>query len=96
MLPQALAFNAAAPPQATMRIARAIGAVSAAAGLLDRARDNGALLAWKDIGMQADDRGRAADIAMANPYWNPRPIAAAQRGDIRALLQRVQDGARPD
>ncbi|SDE83348.1 hypothetical protein SAMN05444679_13366, partial [Variovorax sp. CF079] len=32
---------------------------------------------------------RAADIAAANPYWNPRPV---EREAIRALLQRAFDG----
>jgi alcohol dehydrogenase class IV len=96
VLPQAMAFNAAAVPQALDRIARALGARSAAAGLFDLARDNGAPVALKDIGMQAADLDRAADIAVQNPYWNPRPIGAAQRGEIRELLQRAYDGVRPD
>jgi len=95
VLPQAMAFNAAAAPEAMERIAHAIGAVSAAAGLFDLARDNGAPVALKDIGMQAQDLDRAADLAVANPYWNPRPIAAAQRGEIRELLQRAYEGLRP-
>lgn len=96
VLPQAIAFNAASAPHAMQRIAHAIGAVSAAAGLYDLARDNGAPVALKDIGMQAQDLDRAADIAVANPYWNPRPIGAGQRGEIRELLQRAYDGVRPD
>lgn len=96
VLPQAMAFNAAAAPQAMQRIARALQAPSAAAGLYDLARDNGAPVALKDIGMKPQDLDRAADIAVSNPYWNPRPIAAAQRDDIRALLQRAYDGTRPD
>jgi hypothetical protein len=39
---------------------------------------------------------RAADIAVANPYWNPRPFGMAERNDIRALLQRAFEGVRPD
>ena len=96
VLPQAMAFNAKAAPQAMLRIARAIGASSAAAGLFDLAQLNGAPIALKDIGMKPQDLDRAADIAVANPYWNPRPITAAQRGAVRELLQRAYDGARPD
>ena len=96
VLPQALAFNAAAAPQAMLRIAQAIGAPSAAAGLFDLARANGAPVALRDIGMKAQDLDRAADIAAGNPYWNPRPIGPAQRDHIRALLQRAYDGTRPD
>jgi alcohol dehydrogenase class IV len=96
VLPQAMAFNAVAAPQAMARIARAIGAPSAAAGLYDLAKENGAPVALKDIGMQARDLDRAADIAVSNPYWNPRPIGGAQRTEIRELLQRAYDGARPE
>lgn len=99
VLPQAIAFNASAAPEAMARIARALGTTgraSAAAGLFDLVRDNGAPVALKDIGMQAQDLDRAADIAVSNPYWNPRPFGQAQRDDIRELLQRAYDGVRPE
>jgi alcohol dehydrogenase class IV len=99
VLPQAIAFNASAAPQAMQRIARALGLqdrTSAAAGLFDLARDNGAPVALRDIGMQAGDLDRATEIAVSNPYWNPRPIGAAQRDEIRVLLQRAFEGVRPE
>ncbi|EHP41128.1 iron-containing alcohol dehydrogenase [Cupriavidus basilensis OR16] len=43
--------------------------------------------------MKAEDLDRAADIALANPYWNPRPI---ERAPIRELLQAAFEGVRPD
>lgn len=99
ILPQALAFNAVAAPGAMARIERAMGTtdrVSAAAALFDLARENGAPVALKDIGMREGDLDRAAEIAVSNPYWNPRPFGAAQRMNIRDLLQRAFDGVRPD
>jgi hypothetical protein len=42
-----------------------------------------------------DDLGRAADIVVGNPYWNPREAGAAQRRDIRQLLQSAFEGIRP-
>jgi maleylacetate reductase len=99
VLPQAMAFNAEAVPDAMSRMARALGTtghVSAAAALFDLARDNGAPVALKDIGMQAADLDRAADIGVSNPYWNPRSFGPGQRDDIRQLLQRAYDGVRPD
>jgi alcohol dehydrogenase class IV len=96
ILPQAMAFNASAAPRAMLRIARALGRNSAPAGLFDLARDNGAAVALRDIGMREQDLDRAADLAVANPYWNPRPIGAQQRDEIRALLQRAFEGVRPD
>ena len=94
-----MAFNAAAAPEAMRRIERALGATgraSAAAGLFDLAHTNGAPVALKDIGMNEADLDRAAEIAVSNPYWNPRPFGAAQRGEIRDLLQRAYEGIRPD
>ncbi|MBB3179687.1 maleylacetate reductase [Variovorax sp. Sphag1AA] len=95
VLPHAIAFNAEAAPRAMDRIAKALGAASAPAGLQALARDNGAPVALKDIGMKAEDLDRAADIAVSNPYWNPRPFGAAERDAIRALLQRAFDGDPP-
>lgn len=98
VLPHAIAFNAAAAPQATARIERALGIqgqASAAAGLFALALDNGAPVALRDIGMRAADLDRAADIAVSNPYWNPRPIGPGQRAEIRELLQHAYEGVRP-
>jgi maleylacetate reductase len=95
VLPHAIAFNAEAAPGAMQRIARALGTSGAAQGLQALARDNGAPTALKDIGMQEADLDRAADLAVSNPYWNPRPFGPAERGAIRALLQRAYEGAPP-
>lgn len=95
VLPHAIAFNAEAAPRAMERIAQALGSTSAPLGLQSLARDNGAPIALKDIGMRAEDLDRAADLAVSNPYWNPRPFGPAQRDEIRALLQRAFDGDPP-
>jgi alcohol dehydrogenase class IV len=95
VLPHAIAFNTEAAPRAMERIARALGTLSAAQGLFEFAKTNGAPVALKDIGMRAADLDRAADLAVSNPYWNPRPIGPAQRDAIRALLQRAWDGNPP-
>ena len=50
----------------------------------------GAPLSLADIGMRMADLDRAADLAVANPYRNPRPV---ERGALRALLQDAFDGA---
>jgi alcohol dehydrogenase class IV len=98
VLPHAIAFNAGAAPQAMARIRRALGlagASSAAAGLFDLARDNAAPVALRDLGMKHDDLDRAADIAVASPYWNPRPFGPGQRDAIRQLLENAYQGTRP-
>jgi alcohol dehydrogenase class IV len=92
VLPQAIAYNAPAIPEALKAMGRALGSATPAAALYDLARNNGAPWALRDIGMKAEDLDKAADIAAANPYWNPRPI---ERGAIRELLQHAFDGTRP-
>lgn len=92
ILPHAIAYNTGAAPLAMTRIAQALQAPTAAGGLYDLARTEGAPYALRDIGMRSQDLDRAADLAAANPYWNPRPI---ERDAIRELLQRAYDGVRP-
>jgi maleylacetate reductase len=96
VLPQAMAFNAHSAPEAMLRIARALSAPGAASGLFDLAQTHGAPVALRDIGMSGNDLDRAADLAVTNPYWNPRPFGPAQRADIRDLLQRAFEGVRPE
>lgn len=96
VLPQATAFNADAAPQAMARVARALGCSHAAQGLFDLARDNGAPVSLRALGMAEADLDRAADLAAAQPYANPRPVGPAQRDALRELLQRAWDGTRPD
>lgn len=92
VLPHALAYNSQAAPQAMVRIRRALGGGSAAQAVFDLARNNGAPVALKDIGMKAADLDRACDIALQNQYPNPRPL---ERAAIRQLFQDAFDGARP-
>ena len=99
VLPHAIAFNAQAAPEAMQRIRRALGiegSASAAAGLFDLARDHGAPVALKDIGdITEADMAKAADLVVGAPYWNPRPIDAAQRAGIHRLLLDAYHGNRP-
>jgi alcohol dehydrogenase class IV len=92
VLPHALAYNAPAAPQAMARIARALEGRSAAQAVYDLARDNGAPVALRDIGMPADQLDRACDIALRTPYPNPRPL---ERPALRQLLQDAFEGRRP-
>jgi maleylacetate reductase len=93
ILPHALAYNADAAPQAMARIARALGGIGDAALQLHQiARRHGAPTSLAAIGMPADGLDRAADLAAAAPYPNPRGLA---RGPLRALLQRAFEGAAP-
>jgi alcohol dehydrogenase class IV len=95
VLPYATAYNREAAPDAMARIRRALGGFDrgdAAAGLLALARAVGTRTTLDAIGMPADGLDRAADLAVRDPYWNPRPV---ERDAVRALLQRAFDGAEP-
>lgn len=92
VLPHALAYNRPAVPDAMTRIARAIGTDDAAQGLYDLAGRLSTKLALRDIGMPESGIDKAADLAVTNAYWNPRPL---ERGAIRDLIARAWAGEEP-
>lgn len=92
VLPHAVAYTAPAAPEAMARIARALGAPAAARGLFDLAAGLGAPMALSAIGMPPDGLDRAADLAVDQPYWNPRK---PEREAIRRLLDDAFHGRRP-
>ncbi|MCM5571533.1 maleylacetate reductase [Burkholderiaceae bacterium FT117] len=95
VLPYATAYNREAAPQAMQRIRRALGRFGdgdAATGLQALARALGAPTSLREIGMPADGLDRAADLAVQNPYWNPRPI---ERDAIRSMLDDAWHGRAP-
>ena len=93
VLPHAFAYNAPAVPAAAETIARALGVPDAVKGLFALTRDVGAPSALRDLGMPEDGIDRAADIALKNRYWNPRPL---ERAAIRALIAAAWAGDAPD
>lgn len=93
VLPHAMAYNAAAAPQAMDRIARAIGAADAPNGLFDLARSLDAPVSLKSLGMPADGIDRAIELALSAPYWNPEPLEETR---LRRLLENAYAGARPE
>ena len=92
VLPHALAYNAPAVPKAVERIARALGVADAAG------RDLGAVAKGRGAAIAARARhagggiDEATDLALANPYWNPRPL---ERRGIRDLIARAWAGEEP-
>jgi alcohol dehydrogenase class IV len=92
VLPHALAYNAAAAPEAVARVGRALGRESGPQAVYDLARDNGAPVALRDIGLKQADLDKVCEIAMSNPYPNPRPL---ERAALRQLLQDAFEGKRP-
>lgn len=92
ILPHAAAYNAKAAPEAMARVARALGTREAPAGLFDLAVSLGAPASLREIGMKEDGLDRAADLAVQNPYYNPRSVT---REGVRALLDDAFRGRRP-
>lgn len=93
VLPHATGYNQDAAPEAMARIARALNVRKAAPGLYDLAQQLNAPVALEALGMPYADLDRAAELATANPYWNPRPI---ERAAIRQLLDDAWHGRRPE
>lgn len=92
VLPHAVAYNEFAAAEALRPVARILGASTAADGLSDLARRLGAPVALKDLGMPPEGIERAAELAVASPYPNPRPL---EREAVRALLEDAFHGRRP-
>jgi alcohol dehydrogenase class IV len=93
ILPHAVRFNRDAAKDVMRTIASALGTIDAAEGLFDLAVRLHAPLSLQQIGMPVGGLDRAAAIATANPYANPRPVEFA---GIRELLERAYYGIRPD
>ncbi len=91
VLPHALAFNAGAAAAELAPIASMFGS-DFATGLWEFSRSLGAPTALRDLGLNEADLDRAAHLATANAYANPRRVT---REELRALLQRAWAGAHP-
>jgi alcohol dehydrogenase class IV len=74
ILPHALAYNAAAAPDAMRRVGRAMNAPDAANTIFTLMQKLGAPTSLEEIGMKRADLPRAASLVMELPYYNPRPV----------------------
>jgi alcohol dehydrogenase class IV len=92
ILPYAMRYNATAAPEADAAVARAIGGRDGSSALVDLAARLGSPRSLKSLGMPEEGIDRAADLAVQNPYWNPRPV---ERGAIRALIAAAWAGDVP-
>lgn len=95
MLPHVLAFNSSTTVAAMERIAHALNVNDVPSGIFDLATRHGTPAGLKDIGMSEAELDHVADLAVAQPYWNPRPVGIEQRNEIRLLLQSAFEGTRP-
>jgi maleylacetate reductase len=92
VLPHAMAYNAPAAPAAMARVAAALSVTDAPTGVFDLVATAGGPTALRELGLPEDDIPRAAKLATATPYPNPRELTA---GGIEALLRDAWRGTRP-
>jgi len=92
ILPHALAYNAPAIPGPVARIEKALDTANAPLRLYELGRQVEAPRGLKDIGMPEAGIAVAADLAVANPYWNPAPL---QRERLVRLIERAWQGLPP-
>lgn len=86
LLPHVVAFNEPAAAEAMRRIAAALDAPTAAAGIAALGRSVGITYGLGDLGLKREDIDRAAEIAAATTYPNPRAVTKDLVAD---LLQRA-------
>ncbi len=92
VLPHAVAYNMSAVPRVMQRLATALQANNAASALFELARRVGAPRSLRALGMPEAGIERAVELALAKPYWNPRPLEPAA---LRELIRRAWAGEAP-
>jgi alcohol dehydrogenase class IV len=90
VLPHAVRYNQAAAPEAMARIARALGVPDAARGIYDLEQAIGLPTSLAALGMKEADVERAARLAAATPYPNPRKV---EYEPVLALLRSAFEGS---
>jgi len=93
VLPHALAYNAPAIENVMDRIEKALATRDAPQALYDLGAQVHAPRGLKDLGMPESSIDKATDLALANTYWNPRPL---ERAPLRALLAAAWAGTSPN
>ncbi|MFD7445757.1 maleylacetate reductase and hydroxyquinol 1,2-dioxygenase domain-containing protein [Streptomyces sp. NPDC059909] len=92
VLPHAMAYNAPAAPGAMRRIAEVLGVSDAPTAVYDLVASLGGPTSLRDLGLAEADLARAAELAVATPYPNPRELTGA---GIAGLLADAWHGRRP-
>ncbi|MBY3555589.1 maleylacetate reductase [Modestobacter lapidis] len=92
VLPHALSYNQPAAPGALAALRRALGHDDPARWLWDLAGRLGAPRSLRELGMREDDIPRIVELAVSDPYANPRPVTAP---GVEALLRAAWAGRPP-
>ena len=92
ILPHAIHYNAAAVPDLLAPVATLLGGDAPGPAIWDFAKQMGAPLALRDLGLEEAQIDRAIEVALQKPYWNPREVTA---DGLRALLSNAWSGDAP-
>lgn len=92
ILPHAMAYNAPAAQDVMDRIADVLGVADAPSGMYDLIASLGGPTSLRELGMAEGDLPRAAQLATATPYPNPRELTPE---GIEGLLHAAWEGRRP-
>lgn len=92
ILPYVTAFNAQSVPELLAPLSHALGGGAPGTALWHFAKGLNAPGSLAALGMPEDGIVPAVEAALANPYWNPRPI---ERAPIEALIRAAFSGVPP-
>lgn len=91
LLPHTAAYNEISAREQLLPAAALFGGCLGT-GLYELAEELNAPMSLKDVGFDAPDIPKAAEQAIANPYWNPREVTFE---GVSALLSRAVEGTAP-
>ncbi len=90
ILPHVVRFNAPAAESAIAQVANALETKDAAEALVNLARNATAPTSLRELELPETELAQLADIALATPLRNPRPV---ERAALLELLQKAWHGA---
>lgn len=93
VLPHALAYNKPAIGEALPYLTAALGTEDVAGRLYDLARELGAEMSLKNLGLPETGIEETVRQTTANPYWNPRTLDPAA---LTSMIGACYSGTRPE
>ena len=93
ILPHAIAYNELVVPDLLEPLGVMLNNLDIGKAVWEFAKSLGAPLSLSELGMEEGDIDLAVDIAVKNPYWNPREIT---REGIHELLKNAWAGSAPE
>lgn len=92
ILPHSVAYNTAATPEGSGRLAEAMGSDNAADAIYGLMKKLDLPLGLKDLGFSEADIDKAAEITLEKPFHNAEPVSYER---LRILLRNAYDGTPP-